>query len=105
MRTRAKDRTRGLVAVVGLIGAISAIPWALIALGQRPPSSVVSVREIRAWLAHPITDSTVVRAAGLLCWAIWALFVLAVAIEVIDRGGERRGRRATLAVRDRRWLR
>ncbi len=97
MTARARDVSKGAAALVGLVAAIVGIPWALLALGESLPTSLPSPHDVAAWAGHPITDSALLRVLGLLCWAIWALFAIAIAIEVTARTGRGLGRSARRA--------
>jgi DNA-binding SARP family transcriptional activator len=89
MRPRTRQVGKGLVALAGLAAAVAGIPLGLVSLGQGPPSSVPSGHQIGDWASQPLADSAVLRAAGLACWALWALFVVSVALELSDQIGRR----------------
>ncbi|MDQ6615255.1 MAG: LysM peptidoglycan-binding domain-containing protein, partial [Actinomycetota bacterium] len=80
--TRAGRAVRGLAALAGLTATVFGVPLGLMAVGQGPPGGVPPARTLAHGFAQSVSDTTLLRAAALLCWLLWALFVLAVAIEI-----------------------
>jgi DNA-binding SARP family transcriptional activator len=76
---------RGLAALAGLLVVLVGVPVTLASLGQGPPGGLPSWHAMSRGLAHSVTDTTLLRAAALLCWLVWALFALAVLLEIADQ--------------------
>jgi DNA-binding SARP family transcriptional activator/nucleoid-associated protein YgaU len=81
----ARRALRGLGALAVLAAVLVGVPVALTALGQGPPSALPTWPVLRHALAHNITDSALLRTAGVVCWVAWALFAVAVAIEIVGQ--------------------
>lgn len=81
----ARRAARGLAALAALAAVLIGVPVALRAFGQGPPSAIPSWAILRHALAHSLTDTDLLRGAGVVCWLAWALFALAVAIEIVGQ--------------------
>ena len=57
------------------------VPLLLYSLGGGLPTSLPSAHQVHSFLGQPITDTAIVRGVSFVCWAIWALFVIAVITE------------------------
>ena len=59
------------------------VPCLLYGLGGGLPTSLPNGHQLHRFLAQPITDSDVLRGISLVCWALWALFAVAVVSEAV----------------------
>jgi hypothetical protein len=73
---------RSWAAALGLVVVVAGVPLFLYTLGGGLPTSMPSAHQVHNFLGQPITDTAIVRAVSFVCWAIWALFVIAVLSEV-----------------------
>ncbi len=90
---------RGVAGAAGLFGAVAGVPAALVSLGQPLPAAPPQWPQVVDGLGRPISDSTLLRAAGVLCWLVWAAFVMAVVFELAGGvGAAAAGRRRALRV-------
>jgi DNA-binding SARP family transcriptional activator len=89
MASRTRDVTKGGAAIVGLLIIVGGIPGALVVLGEGLPTSLPSGRAVSDWAGRPLTDGALLRAVGLVCWAVWALFVVALVVEIVGQLGHR----------------
>ena len=72
---------RSWAAALGLVVVVAGVPLLLYSLGGGLPTSLPSAHQVHNFLGQPITDTAIVRGASFVCWAIWALFVIAVITE------------------------
>src|SRR6266545_5519679 len=74
---RAVDAARGLVALVGVLMLVVAVPAALIAwVGWPLPSKVPSVSQVTDALRDTyIPDDFLLKALAVVCWLIWVELV------------------------------
>ena len=73
---------RSWAAALGLVVVVAGVPLFLYSLGGGLPTSLPSAHQVHNFLGQPITDTAIVRGVSFVCWAIWALFVIAVLSEV-----------------------
>ena len=73
---------RSWAAALGLVVVVAGVPLLLYSLGGGLPTSLPSAHQVHNFLGQPITDTAIVRGVSFVCWAIWALFVIAVLTEV-----------------------
>jgi DNA-binding SARP family transcriptional activator len=78
-----RDRTRAMAAAVGLLVVVAGVPWLLYALGGGLPTSLPNSHQVHRFLGQPITDTAILRAVSIMCWAAWTLFAVAVAAEAV----------------------
>ena len=76
-----RQRVHAMVAAAGLLVAVAGMPWVLYSLGGGLPVSLPDAHQVHRFVGQPITDTALLRAISLVCWAVWALFVAAVAAE------------------------
>jgi hypothetical protein len=79
----APDRLKGAAAGVGLLGVVVAVPVILYGFGGGLPTRLPSADQVHHFVGQPITDTAVLRGVSLIAWALWALFVAAVAVEAV----------------------
>ena len=60
---------------------VAGVPLLLYSLGGGLPTSLPSGHQVHSFFAQPITDTAIVRGVSFVCWAIWALFAIAVITE------------------------
>ena len=70
-----------MLAAAGLLVAVAGVPWLLYALGGGLPTNLPNAHQVHRFVGQPITDTALLRAVSLVCWAVWALFVAAFAAE------------------------
>ena len=75
------QRLKALLATVALVVVVAGVPWFLYALGGGLPTTAPSIHRVGTFLRQPITNSTILRGVSLVCWAVWLLFVTALAAE------------------------
>jgi DNA-binding SARP family transcriptional activator len=86
-----RQRLRALAAGMALLGIAVGVPVLLYGLGGGLPTGLPSSHQAATFLGRPLTDSAILRAVSLVCWAVWLLFVAAVAAETIAWVRERPG--------------
>ncbi len=75
------QRLKGVISTLALLGVVAGVPWFLYALGGGLPTTAPSVHQVGSFLGRPITDTDLVRGANYVCWAVWLLFLAALAAE------------------------
>lgn len=93
-RHRWSDAGRGVVALVGVLVLVVAVPVALIAwVGWPLPAEVPSPSEVASALRRDtyIPDSFLVKALALVCWLVWIELVASLLVEAVAYA---RGRKA-----------
>ena len=99
MRRGRRSVLPGVASVIGLLGALIGVPLALAALGQGLPTKLPPWHQVVDGLQRPITDSTVLRAVGVVCWLVWSAFAVAVVVEVIAEFAARRSSTRSVSTR------
>lgn len=86
-----RQHIRALAAAIALLGIAVGVPVMLYGLGGGLPTGLPSSHQASTFLGRPLTDSAILRAVSLVCWAVWLLFVAAVAAETVAWVRERPG--------------
>lgn len=86
-----RQRLRALAATIALLGIAVGVPVLLYGLGGGLPTGLPSSHQASTFLGRPLTDSAILRAVSLVCWAVWLLFVAAVVAETLAWVRERPG--------------
>lgn len=79
--TRGRALLRGITSLVGLAVLLLGLPWALRHWGQLPTVSTDGWWQNLS--RNTVSDATVFVALTLAAWAIWALFITSVILEVL----------------------
>lgn len=78
-----RQHLKSLSAAIALLAIVAGVPLLLYALGGALPSEVPSAHQTMAFLGRPLANNDLLRGLSLICWAAWALFVIAVAAEAL----------------------
>lgn len=76
-----RQRLKAFLATVALLSIVAGVPWFLYTHGGGLPTTTPSMHKVGSFLGQPISDSAILRGVSLVCWALWLLFVTAVAAE------------------------
>ncbi|MGH9026967.1 MAG: LysM peptidoglycan-binding domain-containing protein [Acidimicrobiia bacterium] len=83
-RTTPAELARAIGAALGLLALAVGAPLLLYALVGNPlPTTLPSGEEFRRAVTGDIADTTLIKAAALLAWLLWAQLVVALPVEVI----------------------
>jgi DNA-binding SARP family transcriptional activator len=71
---------RGVLALAVLLALVAGLPWALVHyVGWPLPGHVPTWDEVQATLLNPMSDYLLLDVLAVVCWIVWAFFVLDVA--------------------------
>lgn len=86
-----RQHVRNLAASLAILLIVAGVPILLYGLGGGLPSRVPNAHQAKSFLGRPLADSDLLRGLSLICWAVWALFVVALAAEAVAWARHRPG--------------
>jgi DNA-binding SARP family transcriptional activator len=76
-----RQPVKSFAAAIALAAIVAGVPVLLYRLGGGLPTGLPSGHQAATFLGQPIADHAVLRGLSLACWALWALFLLAICTE------------------------
>lgn len=77
------NRLRGLAALAALATVVIGVPWALWQHGHWPITGVPTADQVRDLGDHIVSDTAVFGVLTVAAWAVWALFLRTLLVEIV----------------------